>query len=260
MDSHEALHYMRDKRALLSNPGLLLGDVYYSTHNTSVQDAEVTYNNGRYTQTLSNLNFNSQSQITIPISSLLSTTYLYLAIPSSTDAAYYTTSGVIAIPNGWGYLAINSMSYLLGSSNVSQIQVNGQSLLMMNLEQCETAEKRIAAFFLGGSQTELAGPPSMASLSTPWSVATSGGVLAGSEAYIVLNYPWSRMSGLCNKLPIDTTLMSNSITITIQLNSPQYFMATYGGNGVTALTAFLTHVNAFSQGQVLLRQGEFSVI
>lgn len=32
----ESLHYMKNKRALLSNPGLLLSDIYYTTHNTLI--------------------------------------------------------------------------------------------------------------------------------------------------------------------------------------------------------------------------------
>jgi hypothetical protein len=259
MDQHEALSYMRDKRALLSNPGLLLNDIYYSTHNTSVQDAEVTYNTGRYTQSLSNLNFGAQSQIQVPVSSLLADTYLYLRINQVGPNAAYNQN--IAIIDGFGYAAINSISYLLGSSNVSQFQVNGPTLLMMNLEQCETSDKRTSVFQLGGTQIKgqyIGNTTAMGLVpgSGPGIASATPGVVPAMEAYVLLNYPWSRMTA-CGKLPIDTTLMSNSITLTVQF-APISAIVAYpsGAGGVAAYNLYSQSKLAFDAATVILRQGE----
>src|ERR1700679_1604520 len=130
--------YLSTKRSLLSNPGIKMDDIYYGPFNTTVEMSEVTYNLGRLTIGLSQLNFGSQSQLIIPNNSLLSTCYLHLELPA-----------IIAnqtICRGWGYAAINNINFLFGSSNVSQIQLSGQSLFQTIMMEAETAEKRSELF------------------------------------------------------------------------------------------------------------------
>lgn len=196
----------------------------------AVQDTEVTYNNGRYTVSLSQMNFNGQSTVTIPISNLVSTVYLRLSLPADTGPG---AGASFALPHGWGYYAIQNISYLLGSSNCSQLQINGQSLLQMNLAECETAEKRTEILTLGGA---------------PYAVPASTAIVQ-QDAYLILNFPWSRVAADL-KLPLDTTLMSNSITLNIQFQPATYFMS-----GSYAPTYAAAH-SSFNNAQLMLRQGE----
>jgi len=225
MERDISMEFLKNKRTLLSSPGFLLNDIYYSALNTTVSEAEVTYNTGRLTISLSQLSFGSQSQIIIPNSSLLSTLYLHLQLPQLTAN--------VMLPRGWGYASINSLSYLFGSSNVSQLQINGQSLLQRNLEECETSEKRSEVFNLGGQAQ----------------IDTSAPV---NDAYLVLNLPFSRNQGFMQKLPYDTNLLSNPITVQIQFNPAISFM---GGSGLAAYLASIS--NSFARGTVLIRQGDF---
>src|ERR1700679_2033899 len=212
--------YLSTKRSLLSNPGIKMDDIYYGPFNTTVEMSEVTYNLGRLTIGLSQLNFGSQSQLIIPNNSLLSTCYLHLELPA-----------IIAnqtICRGWGYAAINNINFLFGSSNVSQIQLSGQSLFQTIMMEAETAEKRSELFRLGGEE---------------WLVPSPAGV--NIMADIILPLPWSSSCGMHSKLPFDTTLLNNPITIQVQFNSSS---SIYGGTGIAPAQ--------FAVGTLLPRQGD----
>ncbi len=212
--------YLTTKRILLSNPGFKLSDAYYSKFNTQVDLAEITWNYGRFTNTLSNSNFGSNTQIIIPNSSLLSTCYLHLELPP-----------IIAeqtICRGWGYACIDTISYLFGSSNVSQIQIDGQSLFQLVMTQADTQEKRSELIRLGGQEFLI---PSIGDISSD----------------IILPLPWSTSCGLNSKLPVDTNIIKNPITIQIRFKAAT---SIYGGTGVRP--------NGFQNTLVTLKQGDFT--
>lgn len=216
------LAYLSNKRTLLANPGTKLDGIYYSALNTTVELAEATYNVGRLTISLSQTNFRSQSQIVIPNSSLLEEIYLHLELPKLVADQ--------TLCRGWGYAAIDSISYLFGSSNVSQIAINGQSLLQKIMVQCETEEKRSEMFNLGGEV--LLAP--LAGTAVP-------------TADILLPLPWSSASGLFSKLPFDTGLLSNPITIQVHFKGAD---SIYGGSGVRQ--------NGFTVATAIIRQGDLT--
>ncbi len=213
------LIYLSQKQTLLSNPGTKLDSIYYSSVNTTVDLAEVTYNIGRLTISLSNLNFGSQSQLVIPNSSLLEEVYIHFDLPA-----------IIAdqtIVRGWGYACIDEISFLFGSSNVSQIRLSGQSLWQTIMLQCETEEKRSEMWRLGGEVQ----------------IAPTVGTI---EADILLALPWSSASGLYCKKPIDTDLLKNPITINIKFNNAR---SIYGGIAAPP-TTFNQAVAIFKQGNL----------
>lgn len=216
------LLYLSNKRALLANPGTKMDDIYYSALNTTVELSEATYNSGRLSISLGQLQFGSQSQVVIPNSSLLQAVYLHLELP---DIA--ATNQTIC--RGWGYAAIDSISYLFGSSNVSQVSVNGQSHFQTIMMQCETAEKRSEMFRLGGHEY----------------IASSGGTIT---ADVQLALPFSTAAGLYSKLPFDTNLLSNPITINIKFKSAS---AIYGGSNTAIPSAFL-------HATIYVRQGDLT--
>lgn len=212
-----ALMFISDKRVQLNAPGTMLTGNYYSRENSQVARAETTWNTGRYTQSLSNLNFGAQSTIVIPNSSLLRNCYLHLRLPA-----------VVAdqtLCRGWGYAAIESISYLFGSANVSQLQINGQSNFQAVMLEANTSEKKSELLRLGGQE---------------YLEPTAGEV----EATVCLSLPWSNQG--CCKLPIDTTLLDSPITISIKLADASRL---YGGVGARPAS--------FLDSLVILAQGEF---
>lgn len=199
----EDLKYISDKRPLLSNQGVKLSDIYYNSLNSVVDTVECTFTQGRILQSLPSLTFGGSSQITIPIGSFLGETYLHLRLPNLVNDQ--------CLPRGWGLACIQSISYIFGSSNVSQVTLNRQSIVQTLLAQSETSDKSSEWFNLAGEC--LTGP--LPSGQFP-------------EADVLLPFPWSNMSSLFPKKPYDTTLLSNPITITIQFEQAS---AIFGGVG-----------------------------
>lgn len=197
-----------------------LDDVYYSALNTSVELAEVTYNFARFHQSLSNSLFNGQSQVVIPNSSLTSTVFLRLVLPAL--LANQT------LPRGWGWAAISSINFLLGSSNVSLVQIAGQNVLQIIMAQCDTDSKRNDLIRYGGEET-------------------FGPTVGPVEAVLVLPFPWSSANGQYAKRPFDTRLLENPITIQIAFNAAR---SIFGGSAAPP--------GGFSEAMILVKQGDFA--
>lgn len=213
--------YLSQKRTLLAMGGTILDDIYYSAINTTVQLSEVTYNTGRLKISLSNALFGGQAQVLIPNSSLLSQCFLHLELPDVAETNQ-------AICRGWGYAAIEQVSFLFGSSNVSQIAISGQSLWQSIAGQCETEEKRSEMLHLGGEEV----------------IAPTGAPL---QADLLIPLPWSAANGLNAKLPFDTSLLSNPITIQISFRPAS---AIYGGTAARP--------TGFSPATMIMRQGDLA--
>ena len=217
MDVNQDLIYLSQKRTALSNPGTKLDDLYYSQLNTTVELSECTYNFGRYTVSLTSPVFGSTSQAQIPNQDFVEGVYLMLEVPA-----------VLAnqcLPLGWGFAAIDNISYILGSSNVSQLQITGQSLLQSSLFECETAEKRSELLQLGGAEQ-------LAATAVP------------VRAYIKLPFPFSTVCGIKPKKPFDTSLLSNPIILNIAFKPASSF---YGGSALMP--------SSFTKANIYLRQG-----
>lgn len=215
---------LSDKRVVLSNPGSKRNDVYYTTLNTTVEQVESTYSMGRFKQSITNQKFGGQALITIPNSTFLGEMYLHLELPAL--VANQT------ICRGWGYGCIDNISYLFGSSNVSQIQINGQSILQTVMAQCETAEKRNELFRLAGEE--------LGTLTTDVGISP--------KADLILPLPWSTLcGGMFKKKPFDTNLLDAPITVTIAFKNAE---SIYGGSGARP--------DGFSVATALFRQGELA--
>lgn len=213
---------LSDKRVILSNPGTMFNDIYYSRLNTIQSLSEVTYNTGRYNQSLTSLQFGGTSTIIVPNGSLLSSFYLHLEItPSVSDPN-------VTLPRGWGIAALRQVSYLMGSSNVPNISLDKHSIFQVLMGQCETAEKRSEMFHLAGEEVI--------------------GLTAGVTIYadLIIPLPWSTAVGQKQKLPLPTDLLSNPITVQIGFDSGNAFL---GGSGVNKPLAF-------SVGTAIMRQGD----
>jgi hypothetical protein len=205
----QELEILSTKRSHLSHPGTLFNDLYYSRLNSTVELVECTYSQGRFFQTLSSGLFGSTSQINIPNSSFLSDTFLHLEVPNIVANQ--------SLCRGWGYAAIKEISYLFGSSNVPQLTITGQSIFHLLMAQSESSDKHNELFRLGGEEI-------LAPL-----IAPPGQDVPLISADIKLPFPWSAFSGMCEKLPFDTNMLRNPLTINIVLNPSS---AIYGGTGV----------------------------
>jgi hypothetical protein len=221
------------KAPLMSNPGsVVANNLYYDSNSVAVVAAECVSNYGRYTQSLTTLQLGSAGNFTIPNSSFLSGMYVYAEIPALPANVY--------LPRGWLANSIAQISFILGSSNVSQINITGASHIAQMLLSAETAEKRNALLRLAGDEAGGA-------------VAQAPGTV--NRAYMQLQLPWSRIGAMMKKLPFDTSLLSSPIIIQIQLKQAADF---YTGSGIFSAPAQFSSYRVYAN-QIDLMDKELSL-
>jgi hypothetical protein len=220
--------FLSNKRTALMSPGSKINDLYYSRYNSTVQLVECTYNLGRFTQSLNNTSFGATSNVNIPNGSFLGQTYLRLVLPALPPN--------VCLTRGWGYAAIDQISYLFGSSNVSDMSISGQSLWHLVQSQCETEEKASEMFKLGGD----------------WHRSSIDGTPGGTqEAHLLLPFPWSNANSVFPKKEFDTNILLNPITIKVVLKQVTAFC---GGTGVSGIGMPI----GFERGEIYVRQGDLT--
>jgi hypothetical protein len=217
--AESAVNYLVTKPALMNSPGTKLHDVYYSSLNSTVEAAEVTYNMGRLVLNLPAPQFNSSNQVLVPNSSLVGGVMLHLALNMNNAAN-------VTVVRGWGYAAIASINYQLGSSNANQQAMSGQSILQVLDSQCGSQEKMSELFNLGGQE-----------------YLTAQGIIT---ADVFLPFPWSTACGSEQKLPFDTAMLNSPIYLTVNFGPSS---AIFGGSG--------TVPTGFSDARIVVRQGDF---
>lgn len=234
-EANETLALLSTKKTILSSPGFKLSSLYYNVANSTTDAVEITYNTGRYVSSLSTPLFGAQSQVILANSSFVDDVFIHLELPNLYPGQ--------TLSRGWGYAAVSTMAFLFGSSNVSSLSINGQSLWHKIAMQCETAEKRSELFRLGGNEY----------LTPIMRVNTITGVPerdpnAVISADILLPLPWSSASGLFSKKAFDTNLLVNPITIQIEFRQ-----ATSIFGGTQALNPFPA---GFNVATMIFRQGD----
>lgn len=230
--------YLSNKRTLLSVPGTLKTDAYFTEADSTVHLTELTSNLGRYVSSLSSNQFGSTAQVIIPNNDILGETYLHLQLPTNPGTS---SSSVWAACPGWGWASIKQISYLWGASNVAQISLSGKSLWAISLAQCDTAEKRSQLCYLGGSPSP--------------SAALDGNIESiDDDCYLPLALPWSVMCH-SGKIGYDTSLLNSPITIQIQFAPREDFLTWASSISGANLT---TVPSNFNVSEIVVRQQMFS--
>lgn len=232
-DAERDLRYLANKRSTLSAGGTFLDGNYYSVANSTVELVETTYSQGRLTIGLSSKTFGSQSQLLIPNSSFIGDCYLTCTLP---NIEYNQT-----LCRGWLWAIMDSISYLFGSSNVSQLTINYQSAMAKIMMQCETEEKRSELFALGGQ--EYLTPIMMIDPITKLPVRDPNAVIS---ATILLPLPWSSASGLFSKIGFDSNCLQNPLTVQLNFRNAR---AIYGG-AANPPNSFLTGIANIETGDL----------
>lgn len=240
--------YLSNKRTLLSVPGTLKTDAYFTEQDSTVHLTELTSNLGRYVSSLTSSQFGATSQVIVPNNDILGETYLHLTLPSNPGVGTSAAANYLA-PQGWGWSAIKSISYLWGASNVAQISISGKSLWAVALAQCDTAEKRSQLCYLGGAALPSSIPNTVDAGSQDTDVE---GV--GSDAYIPLALPWSVLSNN-GKIGFDTSLLNSPITIQIQFAPASEFLQ-WSSKATGTVSAAIP--SSFDNAEIVVRQHMFS--
>jgi len=194
-------------------------DLYYTDpQNCKVESIPVEYNT-RFTQNLSNLS-SGTSVFIIPPGNGLKHVVLVLGY-KATNPGMVAQTGAYALERGWGYSAIQQISFRIGGS--SQYFMTGQQLLAKNVRAVRTQNQADQILALGGNECKV-----------------GADFDSNQFAYIVIPV-WCLPSndGLGVPLPADT--LAQQVQITVQLNPPSSFWIDSGaGVPATLPTAFDT--------------------
>jgi hypothetical protein len=186
-------------------------DLYYTDpDNCKVEAIPLEYNT-RFTQAFSNPGSGTSTFIIPPGNGLK-----HIVIALGYNAASLATQiGNNALPQGWGYSAINQISFRIGGS--SQYFLSGQQLLAKVLRQVRTQDQAQALLQLGGS----------AVYNAPGGAAGTGDFSVNQYAYVVVPI-WClpAADGLNVPLPADT--LAQQVQVTCQLNPPSAFWLNNG--------------------------------
>jgi hypothetical protein len=199
-------------------------DLYYTDpQNCKVEAIPLEYNT-RFTQDFTSKSSGTSTFI-IPPGNGLKHIVIGLGYNASSLA---TQIGNNALPAGWGYSAINQISFRIGGS--SQYFLTGQQLLAKNLRQVRTQSQAQAILELGGSSVFAA---------APYGSAGTGDFAVNQYAYVVVPI-WCMpgSDGLNVPLPADT--LAQQIQITCQLNPPSAFWINNGTASPAPPAAFDT--------------------
>jgi len=205
-------------------------DLYYADEdNTKVQSIPVQYNT-RFTQDLANKSAGT-SVLTIPPNSGVKNVIVVLGWNASSITAQ---QGANALPRGWGYRAIQQISFRIGGS--SQYFLTGQQLLNRAVMMCRTASQRDAILSLGGNECKV---------STDFDI----------DQYAYIPIPvWCAPSNDGLNLPLPSDLLSQQIQLTLTLNpAASIFTGAATGGGAPAPVALPTQFDtAYFQVEQLI--------
>jgi len=172
-------------------------DLYYTDEkNCLKQSVPVDYNT-RYSQNFTQTGAGT-SVFTIPPNQGVRHCVIVLGYNAGTLS---TQNGAYALERGWGYSAIEQISFRIGGS--SQYFLTGAQLLARNLRLCRTKEQRNSILSLGGSQVIN---------------STTGTVYA----YIPVSI-WATPGDDGIGIPLPGDLLSQQIQITAQLKPSTSF-------------------------------------
>lgn len=181
-------------------------DVYYQDSDNAKKQVIPTLLDQRYTTEFNNKG-QGTSTFTIPPNNGCSQV---LAVLGYSKTQLRDISGCFALQRGWGYEAINQVSFRIGGS--SQYFLTGSQLLQRNLRLARTQSQRDQILNLGGS----------AITGTGFSAAKDA-----AYAYIPISI-WALTGDDELSLPLPSDTLSQQVQITVQLNPAYVASATPG--------------------------------
>ena len=165
----------------------------------------------RYTQEFSNKS-SGTSVFTIPPNQGLSHVVVVLGYNASSVSGQ---TGNYALARGWGYEAIEQISFRIGGS--SQYFLTGSQLLARNLRLARTQSQRDSLLQLGGSECKV-----------------SADFADDVNAYIPLSL-WTATGEDELNLPLPSDLLSQQVQVTVQLKPSSAFWHLADGGSPSAI-------------------------
>lgn len=207
-------------------------DLFYSDpKNALVQTIPVEYDT-RFTQAFQNLQGGGQQVLTLPPGSGIRDVVMVFGYSASALTALSggaTPAVGYALPKGWGYLAIDRVSWRVAGS--SEYYLTGLQLMERNMRLVRTRPQADDLLGLGGNQ-----------------VAVAGDYAKDQFAYIPLSF-WKSPCVDGYEPALASDLLGSQIQIRVYMKTPAQFWASLPG-----ATGGLGAVSAFSIGYFQVEQ------
>lgn len=198
--------------------------VYYGMNSLMKQECPTQFNN-RTSISFQSLTLPSNgNSLQIPNISILDCAAIRMTLPD------ITAGQNISLNRSWGYSLLQRIDYKIGSGTT--YSVSGKQHFFNLVQRCETLDKIEELMELGGAAV----------------VSTAGGV-TGIEATCVLSLPFLRVRELFGRKPLDLSMLSSPIQITLYLNP---ISSIAGGTDAGSYAS-----SGLSSGQLLVRLGDF---
>jgi len=231
---------MSDSSTLsMSRPGDC-EDIYYYSGETSKKQCFATTQNTKFTTNFNSLSGGTSIFTLSPNNGVQDVVIVMRTAPFPSGTAAST-----ALPRGWGYSAINRVSFRYGGS--SQFFISGDQLLQNALRRQPSRSTANDLFTLGGQ-------------------AVSGATLETTQyAIVVLTLPHSSPSGVGKQFPFPSDALTQQIQITCELNPiSSIFTQTAGtlnaaGNSLAEAYFQVQQVMLNNQGDALARRTDMSL-
>lgn len=188
-------------------------DLYYQDADNARKQIIPTVVDTRYTQEFSNKS-SGTSVFTIPPNQGLGHVVVVLGYNAASVSGQ---TGNYALARGWGYEAIDQISFRIGGS--SQYFLTGSQLLARNLRLARTQSQRDALLQLGGSEAKAAAD-----------------FADDVNAYIPLSI-WAATGEDELNLPLPSDLLSQQVQVTVQLKPSSSFWNLANGAVASAIPA-----------------------
>jgi len=170
-------------------------DIYYADPTNSEVQMIPTTQNTRYTQAFTSLGGGTSVFLIPAQSGQVQDIVLQFQLQAGTAGS----SSNMALPLGWGYSLIKSISYRIAGS--TQFFQTGQQSLVHCLSRATDASSKDQLFALGGS-----------------AITTDAGFQSASNyAYVWLDLPWTRPAAPGKPVGIATDLLASQIQIQVEL-------------------------------------------
>ncbi len=198
----------------------------------------------------------AQQNCYIPNVYFIGNVNLHLQLPTTlTWPTPVSADDYFTMAEGWGFGCIRELSYYLGASSVANVQISGESNLMIAMQTCETSEKRRRVYYGAGKflwsgnnsafvdyniegREVLAEPADglnvFRNIAIGTSVLSGGSIVPGAvftssadawapfvAAVVPVRLPWPNLlGGDLRRLPFDTRVLNQPINVVVQFRLP----------------------------------------
>ena len=211
-------------------------DLYYYDGETSKKQCFPTTQNTKYSTAFTNPN-GGTSVFTIPPQNGVQD--VVLSFKTGTFGSTLADQEGVALPRGWGYSVIKSVSFRYGGS--SQYFLTGDQILQAALRKQPSRQTADDLFTLGGN------------------FATGADLSGNHYASVVLTLPHSSPSGVGKANPLPSDCLTQQIQVTCELYPLSQVLSVAAGNaGAASLAAAASMASAsFTVQQVMFNnQGD----